>query len=62
MKKNTIKDLADELGVTSAYICAILKGKKSCSEDRMHQIKKYYPNVNFYVSNKYYRVKENENE
>ena len=62
MKKNTIKDLADKLNVTSAYLCAILKGKKSCNKERMKQIKKYYPEVKFYVSNKYYKVKENEDE
>ena len=47
MKKNTIKYLADKLNVTSAYLCAILKGKKSCNKERMKQIKKYYPEVKF---------------
>lgn len=42
MEKPKIKDVAKELGVTSSYISAVLKGKKPCSLSMANKLSKYY--------------------
>lgn len=51
MLKPKIKDVAKELGVSSQYISAILKGEKRCNLDMVNKLKKYY-DLNFEVQTK----------
>ena len=42
MLKPKIEDVAKKLNVSSSYISAILKGKKSCNIDMANKLKRYY--------------------
>ena len=53
-------EVAEELGVSKSYISAILKGKKSCSEKTMRNLKTAYPDLEFVLYKPHYIVKPKE--
>lgn len=50
--EKSIRQIAKELNVSASYLCDVLNGKKGCNEEFMNKIKKYYPDLQFYIFNK----------
>lgn len=51
--------IAKEIGISKGYLSDILKGKKGCNKCLMDEIKKYYPQLEFYIfTQPRYKVKK----
>lgn len=48
----TMRQIAKELNISSGYLSDVLNGKKGCSEELKDKIKKYYPDLKFYIFTK----------
>lgn len=44
--------ISKEIGISKSYLSDIINGKKGCSKELVNEIKKYYPNLEFYVFTK----------
>ena len=53
-----LTSISKQLGISKSYLSDIINGKKGCSKELMTEIKKCYPDLDFYIFTKpRYKIK-----